>query len=200
MNAGRLRNGNRSGDPSKAPRCGARARTRGGLPCRQPAVRGKRRCRMHGGVSTGPRTPEGLKRSQRARWKHGNYSAAMRLAVEEANRELRRQWFARFGQTMEQKQAEHERFIADLEASTKSIERQRRRERRNARRRARRRLLADQRADFAGLVKMAEHAAAVAKIGHSIEQLGERMRKEPKAYAVVHFSAPTFGPTPCAAK
>jgi hypothetical protein len=33
------------------------------------------RCRMHGGTSTGPRTPEGLKRAQRANWKHGFYSA-----------------------------------------------------------------------------------------------------------------------------
>ena len=34
------------------------------------------RCRMHGGPSTGPRTPEGLERSRRARWKHGDRSAA----------------------------------------------------------------------------------------------------------------------------
>jgi hypothetical protein len=34
------------------------------------------RCRLHGGASTGPRTPEGLERSQRARWKDGRYSAA----------------------------------------------------------------------------------------------------------------------------
>jgi hypothetical protein len=30
-------------------KCGARARNRGGAPCRAPAVRGKRRCRLHGG-------------------------------------------------------------------------------------------------------------------------------------------------------
>ena len=30
---------------------------------------------MHGGASTGPRTPEGLERSQRARLTHGGYSA-----------------------------------------------------------------------------------------------------------------------------
>ena len=29
---------------------------------------------MHGGRSTGPRTPEGRERSKRARWKHGSYS------------------------------------------------------------------------------------------------------------------------------
>jgi hypothetical protein len=32
------------------------------------------RCRLHGGKSTGPRTPEGLARSRRATWKHGRYS------------------------------------------------------------------------------------------------------------------------------
>jgi hypothetical protein len=30
---------------------------------------------MHGGKSTGPRTPKGRERSKRARWKHGSYSA-----------------------------------------------------------------------------------------------------------------------------
>jgi hypothetical protein len=29
---------------------------------------------VHGGKSTGPRTPEGLERSRRANWKHGHYS------------------------------------------------------------------------------------------------------------------------------
>jgi hypothetical protein len=33
------------------------------------------RCRMHGGASTGPRTPEGLARCRRANWKHGARSA-----------------------------------------------------------------------------------------------------------------------------
>jgi hypothetical protein len=34
------------------------------------------RCRMHGGCSTGPRTPEGLERCRRAATKHGRRSAA----------------------------------------------------------------------------------------------------------------------------
>ena len=38
---------------------------------------------MHGGASTGPRTAEGLVRSRRARWKHGQHSAA---ALEERKR------------------------------------------------------------------------------------------------------------------
>jgi hypothetical protein len=33
------------------------------------------RCRIHGGLSTGPRTPEGLECSRRARWIHGQRSA-----------------------------------------------------------------------------------------------------------------------------
>jgi hypothetical protein len=38
------------------PKCGAR--TRSGAPCKGPAVRGKKRCRMHGGTNPGrPRDP-----------------------------------------------------------------------------------------------------------------------------------------------
>ena len=40
--------------------CGAR--TRYGTPCRGIPVAGKRRCRMHGGNSTGPLTEEGRAR------------------------------------------------------------------------------------------------------------------------------------------
>ena len=69
---GWLKNNNLPGDPNTAPRCGAR--TRKGTPCRGPAMPNGR-CRMHGGKSTGPRTPEGLERSRKANWKHGYYSA-----------------------------------------------------------------------------------------------------------------------------
>jgi hypothetical protein len=34
----------------------------------------ERPVQVHGGKSTGPRTPEGLERSRRANWKHGYYS------------------------------------------------------------------------------------------------------------------------------
>ncbi len=67
----RLRNGGVGGGPGAAPRCGAR--TRAGAPCRGPAVRGRWRCRMHGGKSTGPRTAEGLERLRAARTRHGAY-------------------------------------------------------------------------------------------------------------------------------
>lgn len=33
------------------------------------------RCRMHGGMSTGPKTAEGIERIRQARLKHGRYSA-----------------------------------------------------------------------------------------------------------------------------
>jgi hypothetical protein len=68
----------RRGNPNLAlaPRCGAH--TRAGYPCRAPAMRGKLRCRMHGGCSTGPRTAEGLARLRQARTIHGRYGAEVR--------------------------------------------------------------------------------------------------------------------------
>lgn len=74
---GWLKNNNPPGDFTRAPRCGAK--TRKGTPCKAPAM-ANGRCRLHGGKSTGPRTPEGLERSKRANWRHGYYSAE---AVEE---------------------------------------------------------------------------------------------------------------------
>ncbi|WP_420852591.1 HGGxSTG domain-containing protein [Salinisphaera shabanensis] len=41
--------------------CGAKRRS-DGEPCEAPSVPGKRRCKWHGGCSTGPRTPEGKAR------------------------------------------------------------------------------------------------------------------------------------------
>jgi hypothetical protein len=32
------------------------------------------RCRLHGGLSTGPKTAEGIERIRKARTKHGRYS------------------------------------------------------------------------------------------------------------------------------
>lgn len=49
--------------------CGAK--TRKGTACRCLSEPGKRRCKFHGGKSTGPRTPEGVERireAQRQRW------------------------------------------------------------------------------------------------------------------------------------
>lgn len=47
-------------------RCGARCRSKGGAPCKAPRVKGKRRCKLHGGLSTGPRTAEGRARALEA--------------------------------------------------------------------------------------------------------------------------------------
>ena len=53
-------------------RCGAQSK-RTGLSCQNPAVIGRNRCRLHGGLSTGPRTPEGRARLRRALTTHGLY-------------------------------------------------------------------------------------------------------------------------------
>lgn len=57
-----------------AKKCGAKARTNGHKPCRQPAmVNG--RCRLHGGKSIGPKTEVGRQRMIQANTKHGFYLA-----------------------------------------------------------------------------------------------------------------------------
>jgi hypothetical protein len=86
---GRLRNGNPSGDYLKSPRCGACTRI-GGC-CRQPAM-ANGRCRIHGGLSTGPRTPEGLARCRTTRLVHGYRTRAhigLRSRAAHAARRLR---------------------------------------------------------------------------------------------------------------
>jgi hypothetical protein len=70
---GRLKNGNPSGDFARAARCGAK--TRRGTLCQCPAM-ANGRCRLHGGLSTGPKTAEGIERIRRAVTKHGRYSNA----------------------------------------------------------------------------------------------------------------------------
>lgn len=51
-----------SGQATRRVTCGAK-RHRDGLPCQAKSEPGKRRCRFHGGRSTGPRTPEGKARA-----------------------------------------------------------------------------------------------------------------------------------------
>jgi hypothetical protein len=67
-----------------SPRCSARARTRDWQPCRNPAVKGKRRCRMHGGKNEGGKIGNGNA------LKHGRY----RQTVLRERREIREfiQW------------------------------------------------------------------------------------------------------------
>ena len=47
------------------------------------------RCRVHGELSTGPRTPEALERSRRSNWKHGYYSAKAKRVRREARQQFR---------------------------------------------------------------------------------------------------------------
>ncbi len=59
--------------------------------CQGPAMKNGR-CRMHGGLSTGPRTPAGLERSRRARWRHGAYSREVRELLAANRRRWRELW------------------------------------------------------------------------------------------------------------
>jgi hypothetical protein len=45
---------------------------RTGVQCRAPAIKNKTKCQMHGGKSTGPRTPEGRARIAAAHLVHGH--------------------------------------------------------------------------------------------------------------------------------
>ena len=53
------------------PLCGAR--TRSNSLCAKHPIKGKRRCRLHGGLSTGPKTEAGKARIAEAQLKHGRY-------------------------------------------------------------------------------------------------------------------------------
>ncbi len=59
-------------DLAKTPiKCGAK--TRSGTRCGKYPVAGKRRCRLHGGLSTGPKTSAGRAAISAANTKHGRY-------------------------------------------------------------------------------------------------------------------------------
>jgi hypothetical protein len=83
---GWLKNGNPPGDFTTAARCGAK--TRRGTRCLCPAMRNGR-CRLHGGLSTGPKTTEGIERIRRAVTKHGHYSKGAKAERAECRELLR---------------------------------------------------------------------------------------------------------------
>lgn len=58
-------------------KCEAKAKSTGQR-CKNVAMRGKRVCYLHGGKSTGAKTPEGKRRSKYARLQHGDYSAQVK--------------------------------------------------------------------------------------------------------------------------
>ncbi|WP_122928430.1 HGGxSTG domain-containing protein [Sphingobium yanoikuyae] len=61
------------------------ARTRSGQACQSPAVKGRKRCRMHGG--TNPGAPRGNQHAT----KHGIYSAEM-MEIRREMARMQRQW------------------------------------------------------------------------------------------------------------
>jgi hypothetical protein len=58
------------GQDTPAPRCQAQSK-RSKQQCRKASMTGKNVCRVHGGVSTGPRTEQGRKRCAAAKTIHG---------------------------------------------------------------------------------------------------------------------------------
>ena len=66
------------------------AKTRAGGACQNPAIKDRSRCKLHGGLSTGPQTAEGNARSIAAHTKHGRRSKAHVERVKAINAELRR--------------------------------------------------------------------------------------------------------------
>lgn len=59
------------------------AKTKSDSECQRPAIIGAGRCRLHGGLSTGPRTQEGRARISEANLKHGR-KTKNRLAAAKA--------------------------------------------------------------------------------------------------------------------
>ena len=69
------------------------ARTRRGTTCQKPPVKGKKRCRLHAGRSSGPKSAEGRARIAAAHWKHGRRSkkfVEMRAKIWKELREIER--------------------------------------------------------------------------------------------------------------
>lgn len=56
--------------------------------CKRPALKNKKVCKHHGGMSTGPKTEEGKKRLRTLNLKHGLYIASVRDATRKASIKL----------------------------------------------------------------------------------------------------------------
>ena len=61
-------------DASDWPSIRCSAKTRRGTACQKLPIKGKRRCRLHGGLSNGPKTAEGRAKIAQARYRHGRRS------------------------------------------------------------------------------------------------------------------------------
>ena len=57
--------------------------------CGAPAIRGKTKCKFHGGRSTGPKTDEGRARCAQAKTIHGQETRAKRLRHQTVMREIK---------------------------------------------------------------------------------------------------------------
>lgn len=68
--------------------CQARS-SRTKMQCRAPAMKGKRVCRTHGGMSTGPKTAAGRARCAQAKTIHGNDTRAHRAEHSARMHEIR---------------------------------------------------------------------------------------------------------------
>ena len=77
--------------------CGAK--TRSGEPCSKFPIKGKRRCRLHGGLSSGPKTAEGRARIAQANLRHGKYVGWR------AHREREKYYFAEIRRLMAEAKA-----------------------------------------------------------------------------------------------
>ena len=69
-----------------APRCGARTKRYNGRPCRSPAVRGKKRCRIHGGGKG-----SGAKQNNKNALKHGQSTLKI-TAIRRSIKHVFKQW------------------------------------------------------------------------------------------------------------
>jgi hypothetical protein len=74
-----------TGPMLSSPRCGAK--TRSERPCRSPAVRGKRRCRMHGGAAG-----SGAPRGNRNALRHGAYTREAIAEYRQLRALIRQSW------------------------------------------------------------------------------------------------------------
>ena len=78
------------GQDTLTPRCQAQSK-RSKQQCRKAAIKGKKVCRAHGGVSTGPRTEQGRKRCAEAKTMHGWERRSLRKKRADKFREMK-QW------------------------------------------------------------------------------------------------------------
>jgi hypothetical protein len=98
--------------------CGAKCRAAGryGEPCRQPKAKGRKRCRFHAGLATGPRSDAGKARvgeAQREFWRRWREARGLpsdwrygRTWLSRRQRETARHWLERNGKVKPESESE----------------------------------------------------------------------------------------------